>query len=538
MNIFDIAISEGINFDRYVSQDLSLPYSFEEIKIQANETVSSDLINIKLKYLFDNFMHLYKNTLISSNVIPVSCTGIAGITGSSNLFTWYFNISSRQFTRLSQNSKMIGADDTKSLLLIKNSDLDRYSLLASNGLEVRVINFDTKPSFLEVVFTQSEVDANYGVAYKNVCDMEVNKNYVYFLDNGLNQIIKYDASGLTSFNIVTNNRLLFANSIGNTGDFLAKTAFNNPRALAFCNDMLLVLDSGNSSVKIFDENLNWKFTYRLYKDFLSAFPIDIACDSNSNVYILTENKKIYRYNFKFNEREVFDLTPILQESEIVKKIEPSKSDKNFFYLITNKNVFKKLFSSPDSTVGKYLLYLFKYDIPDETINGFSTAPTTDGKSDRNIMFSVSGNVGKFGNFFDNKNLYDILSINNFDVYDFNEIKFNRSEYIQSWVFNKAISKFLINHMRLRDQIIGKFLASLDYKGNLLFYGTRYLLPNELDQIFFDQDITFYIGSNEIFTNSSVNRALEKIYKIQENLFNVLKEEIRRIPFSTAPIILN
>jgi hypothetical protein len=162
----------------------------------------------------------------------------------------------------------------------------------------------------------------------------------------------------------------------------------------------------------------------------------------------------------------------------------------------------------------------------------------DGKSDRNIVFSVSGNVGKFGNFFDNKNLYDILSINNFDIYNFDEIKFSRLEYIQSWVFNKLISKLLINHMRLRDQIIGRFLASLDYKGNLLFYGTRYLLPNELDKLYFEQDISYYIGSNEIFANSSVNRVIKKIYDIQEKMLSVLKEEIKRVPYNTDPIILN
>jgi hypothetical protein len=182
--------------------------------------------------------------------------------------------------------------------------------------------------------------------------------------------------------------------------------------------------------------------------------------------------------------------------------------------------------------------LYKYDIPDEEINGFSTAPTFNGTSDRNIMFSVSGNVGKFGNFVDNKNLYDILSINNFDVYDFNEIKFSRLEYTQSWVLNKAISKLLINHMRLRDQIIGKFIASLDYKGNLLYTGTRYLLPNELDKTFFEQDITYYIGANEIFSNSTINRAFLKLYNIQENLLSLLKEEIKRVPFSDAPIILD
>ena len=93
-------------------------------------------------------------------------------------------------------------------------------------------------------------------------------------------------------------------------------------------------------------------------------------------------------------------------------------------------------------------------------------------------------------------------------------------------------------MRLREQIIGKFIASVDYKGNVAFKGTRYLLPNELNSIYFEQDVTFYVGSNEVVSSSVINRCLKKIYDIQVSLLNVLKEEVVRIPVGTAPILLN
>jgi len=538
MNIKEEFSNEGLIYNRYLGENIELPFSFNDISVQPNDTVSADLINLKFDHLYDNFLYLYKNTLIASNIIPVSSTAIAGVTGASTEFSWYYNLSSRQFKPLAQSPGMEGADNTQTSLLIKNIDIDRYSLFISNGTEIKVLNFNDAASYINIAFSQTEVDAGYGVRYKNVCDMEVYNNFVFVLDSGLDTIVKYDASGFVGENTVTNNRLFYVNSIGNTGNFQAKTAFNNPLGMTVTDNLLYVLDSGNSSIKVFDTNLNWRQTYRLYTDFVSAFPVDIGSDNSSNIYVLTENKFIFKYDNKFTTKVVYDLNSLLQKDEQVKKIVFSQSNTNIFYLVTNKNIFKKLVSSPQSTVGKYLLYLYKYDIPDEIIKAFASAPTPGGDSDRNILFSVSGNVGKFGNFYDNLNLFDVLAVNNFDIYGSKEIQFNRNEYLQSWVFNKNISKLIINHMRLRDEIIGKFIASLDYKGNLAFKGTRYLLPDEIDSIYFEQDITFFIGANELLTSNIINRSLYKLFIIQQSLLNVLKAETVRIPVGTAPIKLN
>ena len=253
---------------------------------------------------------------------------------------------------------------------------------------------------------------------------------------------------------------------------------------------------------------------------------------------MTESDKLFIYNNDITTKRVIDLGVLKEGSEVFKRIVFSQTNNNIFYLYSNKNVYKKLVNKPYDTVGKYLLYLFKYDIPDEEIKSFSTAPTQDFKSDRNIMFSVSGNVGKFGNFYDNLNLFDVLAVRDFDVYSFDEINFNSNEYLQNWTINKNISKLVINHMRLRDEIIGKFIASKDYMGNISFKGTRYLLPDELASIYFAQDLSFYIGGNEIITNSIVNRPLEKLYNIQKQMLKVLGAEIIRTPSNTNPIYLN
>jgi len=538
MNILQETLKEGFIYDRYLGESLTLPYDINQIKIQANETVSADVLNLKLEHLYDNFIYIYKNTLLASNVIPVSSTAIAGVTASSTNFTWYRGLSSRDFISLSNNLTLGGLDSTETSFLIKNRDIDRYSLLTSSGPSINVFNFDYNASYIKKVHTQTQIDQNYGVPFANICSFDLYENNLYVLDCELNRLVKYDVSGLTELNTVTNNRLSYVDSIGNFGDFNSKTDFNNPEGLTIAGEYIFVLDSGNSCIKKYDLNLNWVYTYRLYKDFLKDYPIDIASDFNGSIYVLTQSNKIFIYNNEISDKKIIDLSTLKESDEYFKRLVFSQTDNNVFYVYSNKNIYKKLVNKPYDTIGKYLLYLFKYDIPDEEINTFCSAPSQDFTSDVNIMFSASGNVGKFGYFLDNLNLFDVLAVRNFDIYDFNEIKFNSNEYLQNWVFNKNISKLLLNHMRLRDQIIGKFIASRDYLNNIFFKGTRYLLPDELDAIYFSQDITNFIGGNEIISNSIVNRPFEKIYDIQVKLLKVLSSEIIKTPFNTNPIFLN
>ena len=538
MNISQEIINEGLIYDRYLGEELSLPYTIDDVKLQANDTASASLMNLKFKHLYDNFLYLYKNTLLASNVIPISSTAIAGVTAFSTEFSWYKGLSARDFIALSTNSQLGGVDNTKASCLIKNRDFDRYSLFTSSGTAINVFNFDYNTTYIEKVLTITQLDQGYGVAFKDVCDFEFNNNYLFVLDCELNRLIKYDASGFTELNTVTNNRLLYVDSIGNYGDQNSRTDFYDPKGITIVENFIFVLDSGNKCIKKYDTNLNWKYTYRLYKDFLSAYPIDIASDITGNLFVLTDNDKLYIYNNNLTSKTIIDLFTTKQDGETFKKLVFSKSDSNVFYLYSDKNIYKKLVNKPYDTVGKYLLYLFKYDDPDEIIKTFASAPSLDLKSDINILFSTSNNKGKFGYFYDNLNLFDVLAVRDFDIYSFDENNFSYDEYIQNWVFNKNISKLLLGLMRLRDEIIGKFIASKDYKGNITFTGTRYLLPAELDSIYFEQDVTFYVGNNELLTSSIINRPLIKLYKIQESLLKVLDAEIIRTPNKDTPVYLN
>jgi hypothetical protein len=105
-------------------------------------------------------------------------------------------------------------------------------------------------------------------------------------------------------------------------------------------------------------------------------------------------------------------------------------------------------------------------------------------NDRNLIVSKNPATSAqiIGAFYDNINLYDNLSIPNFDIYDMDDIKIAPEEYVQSWVLNKSLAKIIANHLRLVGQLIGKFQFKFDSRGNSIFQFTRYLTAAEKAQI--------------------------------------------------------
>ena len=243
--------------------------------------------------------------------------------------------------------------------------------------------------------------------------------------------------------------------------------------------------------------------------------------------MLTNDKKIFVYSDNFQVKE--EVTINTQAGEVLRNIFFSKTNSNIFYIVTSKNIYKRFVSKPNINIGKYLFYRVKVD-SNQVIKSAESI-NVNGR-EQVFIFLWYNNVGKIALVHDSINLYDVLSVNDFDVYSFDEIKIDKEEYLQNWVLNKALSKFCIVNMRLRDQIKGKFVASRDNYNNLVFNGARYLLPEEYSSISFEQDITYFIGINEILQNNIVNRSLEKIYNDQESMLNILKDDVSYGPLDS------
>ena len=66
----DLEISTKFNSDRYVGDVLTLPYTFNEIRIKSNELGIADNINASISKLYHNFLYINSNTRIADNNFP------------------------------------------------------------------------------------------------------------------------------------------------------------------------------------------------------------------------------------------------------------------------------------------------------------------------------------------------------------------------------------------------------------------------------------------------------------------------------------
>jgi hypothetical protein len=444
-------------------------------------------------------------------------------TGVQN-FSWLTTLNTSQYLPLSETFYS-DLDNINVIKFIKNEAGDKIFIATSKGDDICIFESPLDLSSMTLVLSTNEIFTNSGTYFNSITAFAVIDDHFYVLDAGLSQLHSYSIRGFTNDDNTLKNKLLYINTIGDVGNFSDKTSFNSPRSFCTQGRFLLVLDSSNNCIKKFDENLNWQYTYLLTKDFLSAYPIFINTANKDTAYVITSNQKLLVYEDNFNNKTTVDIKKLtfdMPQDEYFKQIVFSPSDESICYLITDNNIYKKFTKLPFDTIGRYLFYLFQYDTT-ERIRCFDS--TTFSGHDHNLMFSKDDSgAGKFSLFFDNINLFDVLAVPDFDVYTKDEIHIGEDEYVQNWVLNKSMAKLLINHMRFRDQIVGKFLQLKDSNGNYLFKGTRYFNEKELQQLIYQQDVENFIGENELVTNFVMNRVLKRIYDIQELLLNALTVE--------------
>ena len=85
------------------------------------------------------------------------------------------------------------------------------------------------------------------------------------------------------------------------------------------------------------------------------------------------------------------------------------------------------------------------------------------------------------------------------------------------MLNKSIVKLLLNHLRLKDKIKGRFVGVYDSNNNPLLDGTLYFLLKDLDLTAYQITLDHFAGNNEVFATAVANRGLRKIYDLQQSI---------------------
>jgi hypothetical protein len=200
-----------------------------------------------------------------------------------------------------------------------------------------------------------------------------------------------------------------------------------------------------------------------------------------------------------------------------KSIFVSKAFTNIYYIVTELNIYKLYLSKPGDIIGKFTLDRFGF--APEPILCAESAQIAGSSSDRVFIFTHENNATKLISANESLNLVSVLTFNDFEIFELPEVQLNAGEYVQSWVLNKSVIKLLLNHLRLKDKIKGRFTAIYDENQVPLLAGTLYFLLDDLDLTAYLITPDHVIGNNEILTNAAVNRGLQKIFDLQQSIIN-------------------
>lgn len=415
---------------------------------------------------------------MASNIIPISSTATLGMSTYFTYLAWNQNLSTSEFKPVTW-SLPDAFNSIKTIHAVSSPDLSQYSIFCSNGSTLFIVrSTDTESRVLSTsVITQFNTPAFNNVSFTNIeAIADGPDESILVLDSGNNSLYQYEARGYTSDNNIFFNRLIVRNLVGGYGSSDDKLSFNAPTDVITYNRFIYVLDTGNSCIKKYDQSLNWISTYRLNRDFLNAPPRKLEVDSGGNFFCLLSGNRINIYSNNFQQKTEIAVD-YLNTTEIITDIVFSKTNSSIYYVVTNENIYKGLVNNPGNTIGKYLLYLHRYN-DTQVISAFASFDM--GDNDKNLIVSKNPSTSAqiIGAFYDNINLYDILAVPNFDIYTMDDISIKQEEYVQNWVVNKSLVKLVTNHLRFLDQVIGKFQFKFDSRRNSIFQFTRYLTAQE------------------------------------------------------------
>ena len=203
-------------------------------------------------------------------------------------------------------------------------------------------------------------------------------------------------------------------------------------------------------------------------------------------------------------------------------IEPTGT---FFYVVTDSYIYKY------TVLGQYINRISNPSV--DTLNEFFTAAFID---ERNYFhLATKSRIFKFTDIAITEDLFNYDTVTSYYQPSSNYV-IGKNEFIQDWVYNKALNQIINNHSILAKSINKKFVETVDYKNNLVSFVTIDLLATEIINALSASESN-YIHANEIVSSAVVNRTLKQIYNIQVAILEAVLPEQIILPSSAELNIL-
>ena len=545
----DNQVDEKYKLDRYITDIISLPYNYNDVKIDYDTFVTNETVNDKIQLLHDNFLFLNAQSKLAVNDMPLDGVWEGSLGVNSAPFTYQFNSPSNNTKAVTQAAAAGGTslsgftdaaftndkDQTRFVGFVPTDDGSR--LLALEVEHTTSSPYITGGRAPVERFTGTGIttlEAQTELSFTNILDVEISKaDKLYVLDNNLIHKLNVESVLTHSSALSGVGRFLEKSIGGTTSSNTINTKFKNAVKIALdSQENVYVLDTSLSGYKVFDKNLNWKSNNIIqskFKELEGDLYVDINVDKNTgNIYLLSREGKMSTYDTdgKFLETTTFSDKV---SGETFKTITFSEINNNIFYVLTDQNLYKRFVSRPERSIGSYKTDNILNLPAVSGTESFSFFSAASGIADRETLFLGSetlnanyappvtnATVGKiFVEPFEKTNyktlVYDLYKT---QAYDLSSTEINMNEYVSAFMLNKALYKLLYNHMIFNDHIHSKFTAQYQVNGQAQLTDISYIEDNQTNILNLSAEQDYFVGINEPCIASVVNRCIKKIHDLQ------------------------
>lgn len=509
-------------YDRMVTDDFKLPYTYEDIKIQPNDLAIAKTFNLKVSRLYDNLIYLYGLCRVANFDIPTTYEGWIGYAfGNIDNLIFYTPDFSTQFADSVLSSALYNS--TQAASFYSNILPTGQNIIFTSNELISIYSIDEEyaPS---LIIEQANIDPLSGsLCFSSIGSVTTYEDdRLYVSDTTYNNIYCYKLKDVISDDNIKSQKLFLLLAIGGIGTSKDKIKFSKIGKILFANNALIVEDTDNKCFKVYDKDLNWLNTSvaTTFFNTVSTVRCMTYSDKENKLYVCN-NKSLFLLkvhpDYSIELEHQYDLSSIIEGDDYIVDIKFANYDKNVFYVLSRKLLIKKWITKPEKNIG---IFATAGDVfGGDYFKWFVVTRTKDNSSDIIIANLVSQDTAfnYMAIFKDNLNLISLFKSNTeLNYYSKTEVQINPYEYNSSWIYNKSIKKLLYNISLFTWNIGYRFFSGENkfgtpvylYRGyNDFFRSSHVLNTNTFSNIYI----------NENFQAETINRCFGQIYDYQQNL---------------------
>lgn len=518
-----------------LSDNITLKYSLDDIKIGPNELLTYDTFNQKFSMLMEDLDQIISHSK-SYDIPPTKYDGYIGYGEDvivdpdgerrKTIYGFWNSGPESSYYPLSDTTRCAIINSKDTILRGADSffvDDENYIIYATSGSKIRFAGFINELATYKVGNNPKVRD------YKEVNDTSPDIRSMKVLENGkiiavapgFNRVVCY--SKLDPTGSSGDKDVLFLYDFGDFGGRGAKLKFNHPIALDVdepreeANEQwLYVLDEGNQCVKAYSDTGVWKFTspYSLEEDETAT---SIAVGIDHLIHVLT-NKRVL----------------ILDQNGVVGQYKPTKTGAlqlcrsrtgKFIYILYPTDIEKV------TTSGKYLGNFrfsdqwkkFGTDVNSELYKNARPwgAKMMTATRHNQIYIVLDNCILVYSDYLIEKSLASL----NFEQFMWRpeDIMVHKQEYMQDWVINTSLQRLHDNINLFKRSIYSRIRVQDRDGGKLIVFDD--LAPREYAKLQIADKKQIFLPSNAPVSAKVINDQLELLYNSLLVLLSFVQDEL-------------